>query len=197
MQSNKKKKKRDRKPVDKSTVAQYKYFEELKHCLGSNWSSTGTREYLIERYGPDGVPSKIAIQRWRSKNLETLPRVIPHEVIEKKLKGVDYRVDLLKHWSRMVYLTGERMLQMYDVEEKSGVPFSMNDGVYDVYMRALEKYTKLAQDLGIVRSAPVAPLIDARTQQLNFNSPEMLKEIRDTLEDLKMVEARSEAATDR
>jgi hypothetical protein len=45
-----------------------------------------------------GLPSKTTIQRWKKKFMPEA-MVIPSKLIQEKLKGVDYKVDVLKHLS--------------------------------------------------------------------------------------------------
>ena len=55
-------KKLGRKP-DNSSVYRYKHFYELRDCLRSGWSASKIRDYLEEKYGPEGLPGEKAIER--------------------------------------------------------------------------------------------------------------------------------------
>lgn len=180
-------KKKARKQEDRSTVAMYLHFGELRSCLASGWSASLAREYLIERHGPDGVPHERAIQRWRDKHMDITVRIVPHQVIEKKLKGIDYKVDVVAHLSRLIALCEDRVGRGLEQEDQFGIPLAVNDGVIQVYLQAMAQYVKVAQDLGIMKSPPQVPLIDARTQNLNV-TPETLKALRDTVAEIKRLE---------
>mgnify|MGYP001581332187 CR=1 FL=1 len=182
-------KKRAKKPGDRSTVFNYKQFDELLACLQSDWPSTTTRQYLIDRFGPEGVPGLKAICRWREKHLDVASRVIPHSIIQKKLKGVQFKVDVIGHLSRLVALCEDRMARGLEQEEQFGMPLAVNDGVMQVYLQAIRDYVKVAQDLGIMKAPVPSPfLIDARTQQL-IVTPETLQSLRETVKEIKKLEA--------
>lgn len=172
--------------ADMSTVYKYKHFNDLRDCLASGWAATTVREYLIRRYGPEGVPSLKAIERWRNKHLEPTARVIPHQVVQRKLKGVTYRVDIIGHLSRLVALCEDRVARGLEHEENSGgKPLTVNDGAIQTYLQVLKDYVKVAQDLGILPSRPAAPLVDARALSI---TPEMLQQLRETVREIRLLE---------
>lgn len=186
-------KKKTKRPEDRSTVAQYKHFQELKDCLASGWPSTTTKEYLIERYGPAGVPHEKAIQRWRDKHMDEEVRVLPPQIIRQHLRGIAFKVDAIAHLSRLIAILEDRVGRgiQQEVDNFDGLPLPGNDGVVEVYMRAIMNYVKVAQDLGVMKSRPPSPLmIDARTQNLNL-SPEILDALQDTVREIKMLEQES------
>lgn len=170
---------------DRSTVYAYLHFEDLKACLESGWSPEGTHAYLEQVFVEDGgIPSMVAIRKWRDKHMPTA-RVIPHEFITKKLQGVDYKVDVIKHLSRLIPLLEERVARGLNQEEVTfgGLPLPINDQVVKTYLEALRDWVKVAQDLGLMK-APAPPIIDARTQNVNF-TVESARELKVVLEEIK------------
>ena len=182
-------KKKPGKKGDNSTVRSYKHFEELRDCLQSGWSVPKVIEYMMERHGPEGVPHEKAIQRWRNVHMTVERMVLPHQVIERKLKGVDYKVDVIGHLSRLIVLCEDRLARGINSEEKDfgGMPVPGNDGVIQVYLQAMRDYVKVAQDLGLLKSPPPVPLIDARSQNM-YVTPEVMKALRDTVAEIKRIE---------
>jgi len=145
--------KNDKQPADRSMVRKYKHFEELVDCLASGWSTTAVREYMIERYGAEGVPSAISMNKWRDKHLQTPNRVSPHSVIQQKLKGVQFKVDVIGHLSRLVAMCEERLGRGLEQEDTfGGMPLAVNDGVIQTYLHAIAQYVKVAQDLGLMKA---------------------------------------------
>ena len=174
--------------MDKSTVRIYKHFEELRDCLASGWSIPTVRSYLAERYGPEDVPSLAAMTKWREKHLETAARVIPHELIMRKLKGVQFKVDVIGHLSRLVGLLEDRVGRGIEQEETfGGIPLAVNDGVVQVYLQAIMNYVQVAQDLGILKSRPAVPLIDARSINV---APETARTLLEVIKEIKIWEIR-------
>lgn len=180
-------KKRQKKPEDRSTVRAYPHFEELRDCLSSGWPATVAKDYLIERYGSEGVPHTKAITRWRDKHLDVAVRVLPHSVIATKLKGVQFKVDVIGHLSRLIALCEDRVGRGLDQEDKlfGGMPLAINDNVMQTYLHALAQYVQVAQDLGILKSRPQVPFIDARTMNI---SPEALVALRETVREIRLIE---------
>ena len=180
------KKRRSKTERDRSTVVHYLYFDDLLACLESGWSPASTRGYLEDVHG-DGpeVPGEMAIRRWRDRHLPTA-KVIPPEFINEKLKGVDYKVDVLKHLSRMIPILEDRVARglKQEMENFGGMPLPLNEGVVRTYLDALRDWLKVAQDLGIVK-APPAPYFDMRTQNLNMISPDAAKELFTVFQEIK------------
>lgn len=175
-------------PVDKSTVRLYKHFEELRDCLASGWSAPMVRAYMIERYGSAGVPHEKAIQRWRDRHLPDALRVVPHQVVTRILKGVEYKVDVIGHLSRLIALCEDRVARGLSQEDQfAGMPLAVNDGVMQTYLQAIRDYVNVAQDLGIMK-APSPFLIDARIQQLVV-TPETLQAFKDTIMEIRRIES--------
>ena len=171
---------------DRSTVFKYWHFDDLKACLESGWSPEGTHSYLEQVHGEDGgIPSMVAIRKWRNKHLPTAV-VIPHEFIREKLQGVDYKVDVIKHLSRLIPLLEERMARGLNQEETNfgGLPLPINDQVIKTYLEALRDWVSVAQDLGLMK-APAPPVFDMRTQNLNMMSPEAAKELFTVFQEIK------------
>lgn len=110
------KKEKTQAQADNNTVRRYQHFGELRDCLASGWAATAVREYLIRRYGPEGVPSLKAIERWREKHLGTAARVLPHQVIQRKLKGVAFKVDVIGHLSRLIALCEDRVARAWSTK---------------------------------------------------------------------------------
>jgi len=160
----------------RSTVARYEQLEELEDCLRSGWSAAMVHEYLEKRFGSSPHPR--AIQRWREKKRIEVA-VIPHQMIEKKLKGLNYKVNLLQLLSRLIPLCEERVGRALQNEEEvlGGMVTSMTDQAIKTYLEALREYKAVCQDLGIMPKVQT-PLIDARTQTLAV-TPEMLDELRE------------------
>jgi len=180
-------KKSSKAKTDKSTVRKYRHFDELRDCLASGWSVPAVHEYLIKRYGPDGIPTATAIMRWRDKHLEPAARVIPHQVIQSKLKGVAFRVDVIGHLSRLIALCEDRVARGIAKEDEfMGMPLAVNDGVIQVYLQAIMDYLKVAQDLNLLPSPP-PPLFDFRSQTLVV-SPETLIRLKETVREIKAME---------
>lgn len=168
----------------KSTVTTYEHFRDVKECLASGWSCEYLREYLTQRYGSHGVPGLRALQRWKAKNMPTA-KIIPSHIIDDKLKGVDYQVDIIKHMSRYVFLLEDRFLRWWDKEEKLDLVMPQNDGPSREYREAMGQWLKAAQDLGIVRAPPM-PVIDMRTQNINL-PPEILENLLKTAAEIKRI----------
>ena len=114
--------------------------------------------------------------------------VLPPTIIQQKLKGIDFKVDVIGHLSRLVALCEDRVGRGIASEEKDfgGMPVPGNDGVMQTYLHALAQYVEVAQDLGIMKSRPQAPLIDARTMNV---TPEALIQLRETVREIRMIEA--------
>ena len=187
MANNRKRNRQSVRVRDNSTVASYEHFVELKNCLASGWPSTTTREYLIEKNGPDRVPSEIAIQRWRTKHMANSAMVLPPQIIRDKLKGIDFKVDVISHLSRLIALCEDRVARGLNQEDSlfGGMPLAINDAVMGTYLHALAQYVQVAQDLGILKFRPQVPLIDARSVNM---SPEALVALRETVREIKMIE---------
>lgn len=182
-------KKVTKEPHDKSTVRKYKHFQELRDCLASGWSVQSVIEYLVERYGEEGVPHERAIFRWRERHMPDTARVIPHRIIRERLRGVQFKVDVIGHLSRLVAICEDRVGRGIEQEDQfGGMPLAVNDGVIQVYLQSMAQYVKVAQDLGIMKSPPQVPLIDARTVHV---TPEVLTSFRDTVREIKMIEQES------
>lgn len=178
-----KKKKRVR---DQSVVKMYPYFTDLKACLESGWSPEMAYEYLEKRYGEQvKTPSAVSIRKWRDKYLPTAT-VVPHKFILEKLKGVDYKVDVLRNLSRLVPLMEERVARSLDQEENSfgGLPITITDSAVRTYLETLRSYVEVAQDLGLLEDHRQA-LIDARTQNVNNYSPEAMREFIEVATEMK------------
>ena len=113
--------------------------------------------------------------------------MVPYQVIQRKLKGVDYKVDVIGHLSRLIALCEDRMARGLNQEDSlfGGMPLAVNDGVMQVYLQAIAQYVKIAQDLGIMKAPPQVPLIDARTMNI---SPEALIQLRETVREIKRIE---------
>jgi len=183
-------KKKSKKPEDLSTVRAYKYFTEVRDCLQSGWSAPKTREYMIELHGLEGVPHEKAISRWREKHLDVTRVIVPHQIITRKLKGIDYKVDVIGHLSRLIALCEDRVGRGMQSEETDfgGMPVPGNDGVIQVYLQVMAQYVKVAQDLGIMKAPAPSPfLIDASTKNL-YVTPETLKALQETVREIKMIE---------
>ena len=179
-------KKRLKQPGDMTTVRQYRHFDELLSCLQSGWSAPTVHAYLVERHG-DKVPHEKAIQRWRNNHMPEGSMIVPHQIITRKLKGVDYKVDVIRHLSRLIAICEDRMARGIDSEETDfgGMPVSGTDGVIQTYLQAMAQYVRVAQDLGLMKARPQVPLIDART--LNV-TPETLRALQDTVREIKLIE---------
>lgn len=172
---------------DRSSVFAYASFDELKACLLSGWSPATTREYLVNRFNDDpGIPSEVAIRKWRDKHCPTAA-VIPPEFIRKKLSELDYKVDTLAHLSRMIRLQEDRLSRALDQEEKNfdGLPLPVTDTILREYRETLLAYWKIAQDLGYVKSPP-PPIIDMRTQN-NYYTLEAMRELKVVAEEIKAI----------
>lgn len=170
---------------DRSTVAQYKYLRELKDCLNSGWPAGATREYLIERYGKD-APGERAIERWRKKHLPEAA-IVPHRIISEKLKGVQYKVDMIGHLGRLIVMLEDRIGRALEREgELGGYLLSATDQAVQVYLSALRDWMDVAQDLGVVKAPPM-PQFDMRTQVLNI-TPETIKALKETVIEIKKLE---------
>jgi hypothetical protein len=166
---------------DKSTVRSYKNFEDLRDCLASGWAATTVREFLVKRYGQDEVPSVKAIERWRKKHLESAARVIPHQLITRKLKGVTFKVDVIGHLSRLIALCEDRVGRGLEHEEiDGGMPISVIDGVIRTYLEAIREYVNVAQELGILSKIPLAQPTYSQSQTLVM-SPEDKLHVQKTL----------------
>lgn len=181
--------KKSKQLLDRSTVRSYRQFEELRDCLASGWSVPTVREYLTERYGAEGLPSVAAMTKWREKHLETAQRVIPHRVIQEKLKGVQFKVDIIGHLSRLVFICEERVGRGLEAEGKfEGLPLPVNDGVMATYMQVMRDWVKVAQALGIMKAIPEAPLIDARQIIMD---PESAREMLMVAKEIRELEAQN------
>jgi len=172
---------------DKSDVAMYEHFVELKNCLASGWPSTTTREYLLEKHGTEGLPSEISIQRWREKHLMNSATVLPPTIIREKLKGIDFKVDVISHLSRLIAICEDRVARGLNQEDTlfGGMPLAINDSVMQTYLRALAQYVQVAQDLGILKSRPQVPLFNANIMNV---TPEALVALRETVREIKLIE---------
>jgi len=172
---------------DKSTVKLYEHFVDLRDCLASGWPVPTTHEYLVEKYGADGVPAETAIRRWRDKHMMNSATVLPPTIIQQKLKGVDFKVDIISHLSRLIALCEDRVARGLNQEDTlfGGMPLAVNDGVMQTYLHALAQYVQVAQDLGILKSRPQVPLIDARTINI---TPESARTLLETVREIKRIE---------
>ena len=181
--------KKSKKPRDKTIVALYLHFGELRDCLQSGWAATATREYLIERFGPEGVPSERSIQRWREHHLDSTARIVPHEVIEKKLKGIDFKVDVIAHLSRLIKLLEDRIGAGIALEDSSGgMILPTTERAVDSYLQVIDRYVKVAQDMGIMKARPQVPLIDARSVNIDA---ETMATLRETIREIRLIEQQS------
>jgi hypothetical protein len=152
-----------------STVINCAYFDEIQDCIASGWPPRTVREYLVRRYGENGIPSDSALKRWKAKYMPEA-KVLPHAIIMEKLKGINYKVDLFSHLSRLIPLLEERLGRGLKTEkDMMDIPLEVNEGVIRSYLDSMEMWLRIAQQLGVMpKPIPAGPLIDARTQSLNM-----------------------------
>jgi len=172
-------------PRYQSSVDSYPYREELRDCLGSGWSVHFTMTYLQERHGKHSMPSLRSLYRWQEKNLTPEARVLPPEIIRNKLKGLTYKVDTMAHLARLVLVCEQRLGESLEAEKKAAIPLPMTDNIIATYDGILQHYIRLAQDLGEMPSRPPAPLIDARSINVD---PETLARMAAALEQVKKLQ---------
>ena len=172
---------------DRSKVRHYTHFDELFDCLASGWSAPAIHEYLSRRFGTRGLPGISGINDWRKKNMPEV-KVLTNDYIRMKLGDLDYKVDIVKHLSRLVPLMEDRMARGLSQEENTfcGLPLQANDGVTRVYMEAVMNLYKVMQDLGIMPRAAPTTVIDARQQNVFIPTPETLNAL---VETAKMIKA--------
>ena len=135
---------------DKSKAAKYEHFDELKVYLANGWSAPSIHAYLERQYGTEGLPSIRAIQRWKNNHMPEA-MVIPHRLIKTKLKGVNYKVDLLRQLARLIPLLEDRVCRGLEEELAiGGWPLPNNDDIIRQYLEVLEEYAQLERDFGIL-----------------------------------------------
>lgn len=153
---------RRRRPVGHpSTVTNSAYFAEIKACIESGWPAPAIIAHLKQIGAPaDQIPAERALTRWRAKHLPSAV-VLPHKVIADKLKGVDYKVDVLRTLSRLVPLMEDRVAAGIEAEGKmmGGLPSEATDKAAATLLAFLRDLRQVQQDLGLLPSKPNGPLV--------------------------------------
>ena len=155
-----------KKPV---RITKSKYKDEIIDCLKSGWSPRMVVEYLRWRYGDDPeIPSLRTIERYRKRVL-TEGAVLPPSIIREKLKGIDYKVNLIAHLSRLVPLLEDRVARGLEVERNmGGLLASATDKAIETYLKVLQEYRYVAQCLGVFPSKEGEGLVVAQQAVVNL-----------------------------
>ena len=99
------------------------------------------------------------------------------KLLQEKLQGIDYKVDLLHDIAILVPLLLDRVARALEAEGKSdGVPIEITDAAVRTYSDFLMRWRQVAQDLG-VHPLPPMPNIDMRSQTMVF-SQEAIDDLR-------------------
>jgi hypothetical protein len=140
--------------ADNSAVRKSKHFREIKDCLESGWPAPTIHEYLLKRYGKADVPSEKSMTRWRAKHLQVEAAIIPKSIIFDRLKGTNYKIDVMRHQSQLVAICEYRVARGMENEEVDGSLLKRTDGAIRLYLESMAAYIKVAQDLGIIQAPP-------------------------------------------
>ena len=135
-----------RKP--KTSVNKSRHRDEIIACLQSGWSPRSIVAWLKHRYGDDpDIPDFSTIERWRKRYMPEAV-VVPPSIIREKLKGVDYKVNLLQLLSRLIPLLELRVARALELEKDLQFPSPMTDKAVETYLETLDEWKKAAQALG-------------------------------------------------
>lgn len=168
---------------DRSMIPKYAHYQELWDCMASGWPAETVHEYLERRFGAEGLPSVRTLQRWRENHMPKA-LVIPHKVIQERLKWVNYKVDVLQHLGRLIPILEDRVARAVDQEESTfgGLPLTVTDTATKVYLEALRDWVAAAQDIGVLPAKP-PPVIDMSSKTI-IADPEVLKDLRETAREI-------------
>jgi len=128
---------------DRSTVAKYPYFRDLRECLAHGWSCGATLRYFEWRYGLDGLPSQRALERWRKKHMSDT-------LIRENLMDSGYVVDVTEHLNRLIPILEYRIARGFQVEKRrfKGMLQSACDDAVRVYLDTLKLWVSVTERIG-------------------------------------------------
>ena len=163
-----------------SSILGSKYREEIEECLMSGWSPESVVRWLKDRYGAHGpdLPSARALYRYRQRYIPT-DTIVPGSLIRKKLKEVDYQVDLLQTLGRTIWALEQRLACGWQREQETsnGVLSPNTDRAALTLLEYLREYRHVAQDLGILPAKPEQLLMEVHQTQEIVVSQEQLRDL--------------------
>lgn len=179
------------KPRDKTAVGRSPHVDEITDRFVSGWTATAVLDYLQWLWPTEKHPSRASLDRWRKTKMPATA-LVPHNLVQARLKNVDVKVDLLGSLSRLVYLLQERVFGAMEIEATltQGVPVQATDRAVQTYLEALRDWRSVAEDLGLLpkRARPSLTLIG--NQNNLVVDPEVAKELADYAREFREVQAR-------
>lgn len=156
-----------------------RYFQEIQDCLRSGWTPEAVYAVLRQRWGPLAkLPSIRTLRYYRHKYVPTAA-VLPHRFIVEKLRGLDYKVDLLVMLSRLLPLLENRVAAALELEEKqlTGMPVDATDKAVATFLQASSRWWSVAADLGLVPRPPAPAITVNEETKMLVLDPTTAKEL--------------------
>ena len=136
-----------------SSILRSRHREEINECLKSGWSPDFINLWLKLQCRDEAaeIPSVRAMYRYRKRYIP-VDQVVPASVIKEKLKGIEYKVDLLPILARAIWALEQRFGANWEREQDTanGVASPNTDRAAATLLEYLREYRRVAQDLGIM-----------------------------------------------
>jgi hypothetical protein len=146
-----------------SRVEASPFCDDIVDLLQSRWSPGSVERYLRTLYAdyPDllaAIPGRSCIQRYREAHVPDAA-MLPESFIQKKLAGIDVKINVLEVLSGLVPSLIDRIGRAMEVEEGARGGFLMEeiDGATRTLVTVLGKIWEIGQDVGMYPSRPVPP----------------------------------------
>jgi hypothetical protein len=160
-----------------SKVVASPFYDDIVELLRSRWSPRSIERYLRLLYAEypellEAIPGHKAIERWRNRHLPDAD-ILPESLLQKRLQGVDVKVNVFGLLSSLVPMLTERLGRALETEEKlTGFLMPTVDQASHTLLSVLGKVWEVGQDLGIHPSRPPAPPVIHNQVYVGSGAPE-------------------------
>jgi len=142
------------------SVEAHPLFGEIHDLLCHRFSGETIVGMLRWQYGDllekAPLPSARTITRWRDRHMPP-GEILPPGLVERKLKQLDTKIDLLKSLQQVYRLAEDRLSRATQTEEGLPAPMPGVDRAVETLLRVGEMMWRIGQDIGVnPRSGPSA-----------------------------------------
>jgi hypothetical protein len=135
------------------TLKNHPLFEQIDEYLRARYSpqtvlSMLAREYASELDRMPPLPSARTLERYRQEQIPEAD-LLPRRLIERRLEGVNRKVDLWQSLQDLYVMAEERVAKLAAIEDQLQLPVPGVDKVFATVLAVGKQMWEVGQDLGV------------------------------------------------
>lgn len=136
-------------------LEEHPLFDEIHDLLKHAWAPETVWRQIGHLYADElssgrmkALPSSRTISRWRDDHMAPTG-TFPERLLEKKLGGMEAKIDLFQSLQKMYVVAENRMAKSAEAEENLPFPHPGIDRAMDTVMKIADQLWRVGQDLGL------------------------------------------------